>query len=55
MIYLLMELAGDELVEETGTELWTNMVDRGGLWHVNDQTYDLFATVEEIQHFTLMR
>jgi len=56
MIYLLMELAGDELAEETGTELWTNMVDRGGLWHVNDQTYDLFATVEEeIRHFFTLR
>ena len=47
MILLLMECAGDELDESNGTEMWTNMVDRGGLWHVNDQTYSLFAIMEE--------
>ena len=41
----LMELAGDELCDEN-TEEWTNKVDRGGLWHINDETYDLFSAME---------
>ena len=47
MILLLMECAGDELDEDRGTETWTNMIDRGGLWHINDQTYSLFGIIEE--------
>ena len=31
MILLLMECAGGELDEDCGTELWTNMIDRGGI------------------------
>lgn len=42
-----MECAGDELDEDCGTELWTNMIDRGGLWHVDDQTYSIFSIMEE--------
>ena len=38
IIFLLMECAGDELDSDGGTETWMNMIDRGGLWHVNDQT-----------------
>ena len=55
MILCLMELNGDEMDEERGTEAWTNLIDRGGLWHVNDQTYSLFATMEEEirQHLSL--
>ena len=47
MVLLLMECAGDEMDSEGGTEMWLNMIDRGGLWHVNDQTYSLFAVMEE--------
>lgn len=39
--HAIMQLAGDEVYEE-GTEDWVNRVDRGGLWHVNDDVYDLF-------------
>ena len=39
MIFLLMECAGDELDSDGGTETWMNMIDRGGLCHVNDQIY----------------
>ena len=31
MIVCLMELSGDEMNEERGTEPWTNLIDRGGL------------------------
>ena len=48
MIFLLMECAGDELDSDGGTETWMNMIDRGGLWHVNDQTYSLFVIMEEV-------
>ena len=40
-----MELAGDEVIEE-GTEEWLNKVDREGLWHVNDDAYNLFVGFE---------
>ena len=33
-------------VNEDGTEDWLNAIDRGGLWHVNDQTYNLFYNLE---------
>ena len=54
-ILCLIELGGDELFEERGTETWTNMVDRGGLWHISDQTYSIFLIMEEVirQHLTL--
>ena len=48
MILCLIELSGDELFEERGTELWTNTVDRGGLLHISDQTYGVFVIMEEI-------
>ena len=41
----IIGLAGDEMDEE-GTEEWTNKVDRGGLWHVNDDVYSLFLLME---------
>ena len=48
MIYFLVELAGDESDEEAATEDWTNMIDRGGLWHVNDLTYRFFLSMEQV-------
>ena len=48
VIFFLFELAGDEVVEDGDTEAWTNIVDRGGLWHINDLTYTLFVTIEEV-------
>ena len=50
MILCLIELSGDEVFEERGTELWTNTVDRGGLWHISNQTYGVFVIMEEIIH-----
>jgi hypothetical protein len=47
MILCLAEMYGDEWDEEMGTEDWTNLIDRGGLWHVNDQAYNLFYAIEE--------
>ena len=52
LIFLLMECAGDEANEEGGTETWLNLVDRGGLWHVNDLTYGLFMIMEEVNDLT---
>ena len=47
MILYLMELNGDENDEERGTEDWTNLLDRGELWHVSDTAYNLFYAIEE--------
>ena len=46
MMMCIMGLVDDE---EGGdeSELWLNAIDRGGLWHVNDSTYTLFAIAEE--------
>ena len=46
MIFCMMEFAGDE-EQERGTEDWTNAVDKGGLWHINDMTYQLFYLIEK--------
>lgn len=47
MILLLFEFAGDEVVEGGDTEAWTNAIDRGRLWHINNQTYIFFVAIEE--------
>lgn len=52
--HAVMELAGDEVGEES-TEEWTNKIDRGDLWHVNDDTYDLFADMEHESKMALHR
>ena len=38
MLLLTIALCGDETDEERGTETWTNEIDRGGLWHISDDT-----------------
>ena len=55
MILCLIKLSGDELFEESGTELWTNIVDRGGLWHISNQTYGVYVIMEDIirRHLSL--
>ena len=45
MIQFCVELSGDE-DSDRGTEEWTNTIDRGGLWHVNDNTYIVFCVLE---------
>ena len=44
MVFISVELCGDG---DWNTEEWTNAIDRGGLWHVNDNTYILFSILEE--------
>ena len=44
-MFALIELAGDE-DSNMGTEEWINLIDRGGLWHVNDDIYDIFVIME---------
>lgn len=48
MIMCLVGMYGDEIDEERGTEAWCNMIDRGGLWHVSDETYELFLEIETV-------
>ena len=42
---LLKEEDGEEPESQSAT--WLNEVDRGGLWHVQEGTYMLFAAMEE--------
>ena len=54
MILCVMELYGYEL-EETTTEEWTDTIDRGGLWHINDNVYHLFYLMElEIRQYFIV-
>ena len=47
MVLCLMDLVKDENTRACGTdEEWTNIVDRGGLWHVKGTTYQLFCAIE---------
>ena len=45
LIFCLFEMSGDEECEE-GTEDRLNAIDRGGLWHVSDQTYSFFYAIK---------
>ena len=47
MILFISDLSGDEWDESQGTEGWTNAIDRGGLWHVSDDTYLIFYLMEK--------
>ena len=38
MIFCLFSLCGDESVDGR-LEVWCNLIDKGGLSHVNDETY----------------
>ena len=29
-------------------ETWINMIDHGGLWHVNERTYSLFVIMDAL-------
>jgi len=50
MTLCLLELVkGDDDTEQFGTdEEWTNLIDRGGLWHVKENTYQFFRAVEDV-------
>ena len=55
MLDCLEEINGEEANADKGTEEWTNMINRGGLWNVNDLLYSLFVAFEEVirQHLTI--
>ena len=48
LVLCLMSLTkGGEFTETDGTdEQWLNAIDRGGLWHVRENTYSLFCALE---------
>ena len=51
MILCLMDLVKDPQDDEAKLETdeqWTNLIDRGGLWHVKESTYQFFHAVEHI-------
>ena len=59
MIFCLFDMSGDDGSSDSddgggGSEKWTNLIDRGGLWHVSNETYTLFCVMEEelCQHLT---
>ncbi len=50
----MIEFYGDEL-DDDATEEWTNQIDRGGLWHINNDMYLVFVIIEdEIRNYTCM-
>ncbi len=54
MALLMIEFYGDEL-DDDATEEWTNQIDRGGLWHINNDMYLVFVIIEdEIRIYTCM-
>ena len=55
MILCLMTLTkGGEFEEGLGTaEDWTELVDRGGLWRVRENTFHLFCAIEEMVQLQL--
>ena len=50
----VMEFAGDG-ISPCESEEWVDMINREGLWTVNDQAYDVFLIMEDLirRHFTL--
>ena len=49
LVLCLMTLVkGVQYLENAGTnEEWINLVDRGGLWHVQENTFHFFCALEE--------
>ena len=48
MVLYLMTMVKDKSEASSGPcEEWTNLVDRGGLWHVQENTHSLFLCLEE--------
>ena len=47
MVLCLMSLVREKEDNDCGTdEHWTYLLDRGGLWHVKENTYQLFCAIE---------
>ena len=52
LLLIIAEMSGCELDESLSSEYWTNILDRGGLFHINDNTYLLFCALEkELQQY----
>ncbi|KAL5502148.1 hypothetical protein EMCRGX_G008872 [Ephydatia muelleri] len=47
MMCLLMELVGDGVSSSSESERCIVMINRGGLWTINDQAYDILLIMEE--------
>ena len=47
LLFMSEVLQGNEVDPKGNTETWTNLIDRGGLTHVNDCTYELFREMEK--------
>ncbi len=45
-VLFMSDTSGFEVDMEKDTESWTNIVDRGGLFHINDEIYTLFYNME---------
>ena len=45
MLLCISELTGERM-DGRLSEVWTNLIDRGGLRHINDDTYDCFYQME---------
>ena len=49
MILCLSDLVKGDVTNQLGTdEEWTDLLDRGGLWHVKENTYQFFRAVEDV-------
>ena len=47
MILCLSDMNGGETDEEDHTDEWLNKINRGGLWKVTDEVYQLFCIMEK--------
>ena len=62
MVLCFMELVKDQHLDshkpgsqlKTDFEHWTDLIDRGGLWHIKDMTYRLFFAIEQVIREVLM-
>ena len=45
LLLFISDTAGTDM-DESETENWTNIMDRGGLYHVNDAVYQFFYQIE---------
>ena len=54
MVTCIKEMIGGCSNESDDTDSWLKIIDRGGLWHVNQEVYALFELIEEhIRHHIL--
>jgi len=46
MMLCLSDMNGGDIDEENHTDAWLRMINRGGLWRVTDEVYQLFYIME---------